>query len=99
VEQHREWMVRSYAVTFGFVTFRVVYAILDIMEFGTMVERMTAASWLGWIVPLFLTESVMQGRKIFSKRHAPAKLSEAPYSVLPAAEPVFHLHSSDSSVP
>src|SRR5262245_31709857 len=29
VEQHREWMIRSYVVTFGFVTFRVLNAIFD----------------------------------------------------------------------
>ncbi|HET9220397.1 MAG TPA: DUF2306 domain-containing protein [Terriglobia bacterium] len=98
-EQHREWMVRSYTVTFGFVTFRVVYELFDVMEFGTMVERMTASSWLAWTLPLVITEAVMQGRKIFSKRPATVKLSEAPYSVLPDAEPVFNLHSSDSSVP
>jgi len=99
VEQHREWMVRSYTVTFGFVMFRVFYEFFDAMEIGTMVERMTAASWLAWSVPLFITEAVMQGRKIFSKRPAMAKLSDAPYSVLPEPEPIFHLHSSDSSVP
>jgi uncharacterized membrane protein len=99
VEQHREWMVRSYAVTFGFVAFRVIYELLDAMEFGTMVERMTASSWLGWILPLFAAELLMQGRKIFSKRVVVAKLSDAPYSVLPEPESVFQLHSSDSSLP
>ena len=48
VEQHREWMIRSYTVTFGFVTFRVLYEVLDALELGTMVERLTAASWLAW---------------------------------------------------
>jgi uncharacterized membrane protein len=99
VEQHREWMVRSYSVTFGFVAFRVIYELLDAMEFGTMVERMTASSWLAWTVPLFLAELIMQGRKIFSKRVAVPKLSDAPYSVLPEPESVFQLHNSDSSLP
>jgi uncharacterized membrane protein len=68
VEQHREWMIRSYTVTFGFVIFRAIYEFLDMTEIGTMVERMTAASWLAWTLPLFLTECVLQGSRIFAKR-------------------------------
>jgi uncharacterized membrane protein len=68
VEQHREWMIRSYTLTFGFVIFRAIYEFLDMTELGTMVERMTAASWLAWTLPLFLTECVIQGRRIFARR-------------------------------
>jgi uncharacterized membrane protein len=68
VEQHREWMIRSYVVTFGFVTFRVLDSLLEMKKVGTIIERMTAASWLAWTVPLLITESIMQGRKIFQKR-------------------------------
>ena len=85
VEQHREWMIRSYVVTFGFVTFRVVDWALEIGGAGTILERMTAASWLAWIVPLMITESILQGRKIFSKpapmvqvQNATAVTPEAP---------------------
>jgi hypothetical protein len=63
VEQHREWMIRSYTLTFGFVIFRAIYEFLDMAELGTMVERMTAASWLAWTLPLFLTECAIQGRR------------------------------------
>ena len=28
IEQHREWMIRSYTVTFAFVTFRAMWAAL-----------------------------------------------------------------------
>jgi uncharacterized membrane protein len=68
VEQHREWMIRSYVVTFGFVVFRVLYEAFDMAELGTMVERLTAASWLAWTGPLFLAEMILQGRKIFVRR-------------------------------
>jgi len=100
VDQHREWMIRSYTVTFSFVTFRVLYEMLDALEVGTMVERMTAASWLAWAMPLFITELIMQSRKIFAKRASEARLSEAPYSVLPEREQaVFQLHDSPTSFP
>jgi hypothetical protein len=74
VEQHREWMIRSYTVTFGFVIFRAIYEVLDMTELGTMVERMTVASWLAWTLPLFLTECALQGRRIFAKRASEPKV-------------------------
>jgi hypothetical protein len=100
VDQHREWMVRSYVVTFGFVVFRVFDGFFDVMEVGTMVERMTASSWLAWALPLFVTELILQGRKIFSKSGAPVRLSDAPHSVLPEREaPAFQLQNSEVRQP
>jgi hypothetical protein len=83
VEQHREWMIRSYVVTFGFVTFRILEVGLDLAHVGTIVERMTAASWLAWTVPLLITESILQGWKIFGK--AAAANQFRPASAYPAA--------------
>src|SRR5215510_3028861 len=51
-QQHHEWMIRSYVVTFGFITFRALIMIFDLARVGTLVDRMTAASWLAWSVPL-----------------------------------------------
>jgi len=70
VEQHREWMIRSYVVTFAFVVFRFVVEAVQVMRIGTIVEQLTLASWICWAVPLLLTEVILQGRKIFfSPRH------------------------------
>jgi len=66
VEQHREWMIRSYVFTFGFVTFRMLTQGFQIVGVGTMLDQMTAASWFCWSVPLLLTECLMQGRKILA---------------------------------
>ena len=45
VPQHREWMVRSYVVTFGFVTFRLLLEALNALEIGaTPPERAALAS-------------------------------------------------------
>jgi uncharacterized membrane protein len=68
VQQHREWMIRSYVVTFAFVVFRVFVGILEMAGVGTAVEQLTAASWFCWSVPLLITETVLQGRKIFATR-------------------------------
>ena len=51
VEQHREWMIRSYVVTFGFVTFRMLTMLFETIRTGTLVERMDAASWFAWRCP------------------------------------------------
>jgi hypothetical protein len=96
-EQHREWMIRSYVVTFAFVTFRVLTMFFEIVRSGNVVERMTAASWFAWAVPLMMTEVILQGRKIFAARVTAAPIQDARvYSTSP--EPAaFGLESSGSS--
>jgi len=65
VSLHREWMIRSYVVTFGFVLFRVISEGLDMANVGTLPERLTFSSWACWTFPLLLAEGVMQARKVF----------------------------------
>jgi hypothetical protein len=66
VEQHREWVTRSYVLTFGFVTFRIFTQVLQVAGVGTTLDQMTAASWFSWSVPLLITECTLQGRKILA---------------------------------
>ena len=72
IDQHREWMIRSYVVTFAFVTFRVLWSVLQAAGLGTLHEQLAASSWFCWAAPLLVTEAVLQGRKIFAPRHARA---------------------------
>lgn len=65
VDQHREWMIRSYVVTFAFVTFRALWTALQAAGVGTLHEQLAIASWFCWAVPLLAVEAVLQGRKIF----------------------------------
>jgi len=96
-EQHREWMIRSYVVTFAFVTFRILTMLFEVMRAGTVVERMTAASWISWSVPLLLTETVLQGRKIFARAPIAVPLQGASvYSASPS-QAAFDFRSSGSS--
>jgi hypothetical protein len=67
-EQHKEWMVRSYVVTLGFVTFRLLFTALQAGGVGTLPEQLGASAWFCWSVPLLLTEAVLQGRRILSVR-------------------------------
>lgn len=65
LSQHKEWMVRSYVVTFGFVSFRLFTLITGSLEIGDGLARISTASWFCWAVPLLLAEGFIQGRKIF----------------------------------
>lgn len=63
IQQHKEWMIRSYVVTFAFVIFRWLAAMPSIIELGTFVERGPTLIWISWAIPLFLTEIVLQWNK------------------------------------
>lgn len=65
-DQHKEWMVRSYVVTTGFVTFRLVLPLLQSSGLGTPPDQLAIAAWACWAVPLLVTEAVLQGRKILA---------------------------------
>ena len=72
IQQHKEWMIRSYVVTFAFVTFRASWTALQAAGIGTQQEQLAASSWFCWAVPLLVVEVALQGRKIFGKRELSA---------------------------
>lgn len=66
--QHKQWMVRSYVVTFAFVTFRLLD---DAMGAGHILpddERAKLLAWACWAVPLLVTEVVLQGGAVFKAK-------------------------------
>jgi predicted membrane protein DUF2306 len=63
-EQHKEWMIRSYVVTTAFVSFRIVWTVVEAVGIGTLGEQLTLAAWFSWAGPLLITEAILQGRKI-----------------------------------
>ena len=65
VQQHKEWTIRSYVVTFAFVTFRVLYVVLQGAQIGDNTTQLAFSSWVCWAVPLLITEVLLQGKKIF----------------------------------
>ena len=62
VIQHREWMMRSYAVTFAFVTFRFGVDLLVSQGVATS-DAQAIMAWACWAVPLLLLEPLLQLRK------------------------------------
>jgi uncharacterized membrane protein len=63
VVQHREWMLRSYAVTFAFVLFR--FGTDELAALGVALNEVQGTmAWAAWVVPLLLLEPVLQLRKL-----------------------------------
>jgi uncharacterized membrane protein len=62
---HREWMIRSYVTTMGFVFFRAFVGFTEALGLGSgVIERVGAASWFCWAVPLLLTEVLLQQKRV-----------------------------------
>jgi len=66
--QHKQWMIRSYVVTFAFVTFRLVN---DLLQAGHILpdnERDALLAWACWAVPLLSALLVIQAGAVFKSR-------------------------------
>jgi uncharacterized membrane protein len=64
IQVHQEWMVRSYVVTFAFVTFRILYDVPPMSRLGPSTERGITYIWACWAVPLLATEVILQLRRM-----------------------------------
>lgn len=62
IGQHRDWMIRSYVITFGFVMFRILNDEL-FANVGNFIERGPTFGWLAWAIPLFFAEICIQWNK------------------------------------
>jgi uncharacterized membrane protein len=93
-EQHREWMIRSYVVTFAFVVFRVGTDLLTAWDVAPRRQVTDSMGWLCWAVPLLVTEVALQGRKILASvreeriRPAVAPARSAVSPAIPASRAV-----------
>ena len=66
IQQHREWMIRSYVATYAFVVFRFL---LDVPALGALgPQRFITIAWLCWTLPLFCTEIMLQWRRVVAKQ-------------------------------
>jgi uncharacterized membrane protein len=63
IAQHREWMMRSYAVTFAFVTFRFGAETL-IGQGLAPGDAQAIMAWACWALPLLLLEPLLQFRRL-----------------------------------
>jgi uncharacterized membrane protein YozB (DUF420 family) len=63
IEQHRDWMLRSYTVTFAFVFFRLVDQSLNSWHVAPADDIDAIVAWACWSVPLLIAEPLIQLRK------------------------------------
>jgi uncharacterized membrane protein len=61
---HQEWMVRTYTVTFAFVTFRVLNDYGWTSRIGAPGDRADVYIWACWVIPMMAAEVWMQLGKL-----------------------------------
>jgi len=71
IQQHQEWMIRSYVVASAFVFFRVFVDVLHAFgvhspEGAQTAEELKLAAWLCWSIPLLVAEVLIQWRNLQS---------------------------------
>lgn len=85
--QHKEWMIRNYVLTANFIIFRLIfYSLLSLDSFPYKDDVGGFTAWVGWSVPLLVTEWILQVKKI---KHKPIKKPVADTFEIPAHNSSF----------
>jgi uncharacterized membrane protein len=75
MQAHRDWMLRSYIVTFAFVTFRLLAKVLrnwiSVPEDPVADQIDITLAWACWSVPLLIAAALIQWRAIRSPYQGP----------------------------
>lgn len=66
VQLHKEWMIRAYVVTFGFVFFRILSDYSPMARLRPESDRDITIAWACWVVPLAVTEMIFQLKRVRS---------------------------------
>ena len=61
IEQHREWMIRSYVLTWTFVFCRLVQIVPSIAMSDA--DTIATVIWASWVIPMIVCELALQWRK------------------------------------
>lgn len=77
VALHVEWMIRSYVMTFAFVTFRLINEYGPLSRLEPASDRFITNIWLSWVVPLIVVEIVLGLRRI-AQRASTTSLTTSP---------------------
>jgi uncharacterized membrane protein len=70
-DDHRAWMIRSFAATFAAVTLRLYLPLLALAGLS-FIDAYRAVSYLAWIPNLILAEAYLRG--VFGRRSRPAPI-------------------------
>lgn len=77
IDAHREWMIRSYIVTFSFVSYRFLVGLS--MFSGLGAGRHATVLWMSWVIPMLVFEVFTQWDRVrpLKGRGVPARLEES----------------------
>lgn len=66
IRRHKQWMIRSYIITFSFITFRIFTDYLPYEDWWglTRPEISNATIWVSWAMPLIAYEIYIQFREV-----------------------------------
>lgn len=70
IQAHKDWMLRSYALTFAAVTLRLWLPIMVMLFDGNFIPAYQLAAWICWVVNLLVIEAVIRLRACRSKEIA-----------------------------
>jgi uncharacterized membrane protein len=85
IDAHREWMIRSYIVTFSFVSYRFL---VDLSAFdGLEGGRFATVLWISWVVPMMLFELFVQWDRVRPLRRPATPAARAVRRGRPAGPP------------
>ncbi len=63
IDTHREWMVRSYALTFAAVTLRIWLPLLQFVVHMEFIPAYQLISWLCWVPNLIVAELIVRSQR------------------------------------
>ncbi len=70
IQPHKEWMIRSYIVTFAFVGFRIIVEWPSFVLLGDFPQRAPTAIWLSFVPALLVAEVLLQWKRVIGRRGA-----------------------------
>jgi uncharacterized membrane protein len=70
IQVHQEWMVRSYVVTFAFITFRLLNDFGPTSHLQPPGDRAVTAVWISWAIPLLFTQVILELRRMRLQNHS-----------------------------
>lgn len=60
---HKEWMTRSYIVTFAFVVSGLIVKLPWVQQLGSFEDISPSLFWFGWAVPLYVYEMILAAKR------------------------------------
>jgi peptidoglycan biosynthesis protein MviN/MurJ (putative lipid II flippase) len=78
VHEHRQWMIRNYALTFSAVMLRVWLPLLIALGYE-FPEAYTTVAWLCWVPNLLVVEMIIRnGKALVEKRQPKSSAASVP---------------------